>query len=124
MNSEIQKLHQSIPYRKNKTGMQLNSVMRKKLRMVVIFSIMMAVFTLSFLPFAVGRLLFDAGILQLLSPMNHFKLWSLCHIVNKSCAVINPLLTLLLKEHYHNWIKRLFKKIFYDVVGSDDEVEL
>ena len=89
----------------------LDCMMRKKVRMVVIFSVMMAVFLVSFLPFALGRLSFDAGLFVEWNPTAQYYLLASCLIVYKSSSIFNPLLTLTLKDDYHKSVVLLRKGI-------------
>ena len=86
--------------RLKRTGESVHRMMRKKVRLAIIFSIMMSVFLVSFLPFAIGRLLYDAGLLRNLSMSQQGKILATCHIVYKSSSLFNPLLTLTLKDDY------------------------
>ena len=94
----------------NKRGGTLAGITRKKVRLVVILSFMMAVFLASFLPFSVGRLLYDAGLLKDLSASRQYNLIASCHIVYKSSSLINPLLTLSLKDDYGNLLVKYFTR--------------
>ena len=91
----------------------LHCAMRKKLRLVVIFSIMMAGFLVSVLPFAIGRLLYDTGMLKKWSSTNQYILISACHIIYKSSSLFNPVFTLTLKDDYKKRIAKCFIKCRY-----------
>ena len=89
----------------------LDIILKKKIRLVVIFSVMMAAFLISFLPYAIGRLLYDTGMLGGLSVTDQFILLSICHIAFKSSSLFNPILTLTLKEDYKKGFSKYFKNI-------------
>ena len=89
----------------------LRCMMKKKLRMVVIFGIMMAVFLLSFLPFAMGRLLFDTGLFDSWTAVNQYLFLAGCHIFYKSSSLFNPLVTLTLKDDYRKSVVVIFRRI-------------
>ena len=81
---------------------------RKKVRLVVIFIIMMVGYVLTFLPLMIGRLLYDAGALETLSDHEETLLVTLLHCFYKSSALLNPFLTMLRKQDYRitlcNWL--------------------
>ena len=103
-----QKLNCSTEAMTEKIASTVDCMVKKKVRLVVIFSLMMAVFLASFLPFAVGRLLYDAGFLERLSSVDQYKLLASCHLVYKSSSFFNPLLTLTLKDDYRERLINFF----------------
>ena len=111
MNEGIKNVHNSTPNLTQKTEKTLDCLMKKKVRLVVIFSVMMAVFVVSFLPFAVCRLMYDTGMFASWSSVDQFKLLSMCHIMYRISSLINPLLTLIMKEHYRNKVVELFGRV-------------
>ena len=91
-----------------KRGETLEQIIRKKVRLVVIFSVMLGAFLVSFLPFAIGRLLFDTGMLDTLPVSYQCQLLVICHMVYKGSSFFNPLLTLTLKDDYRKALMNLF----------------
>lgn len=73
---------------------------RKSTRLLVIFLIMIFAYIVTFLPFIIGRLCYDMGTLDQLSPCIRMSVAYMCHIFYKSSALFNPFLTIFLKEDY------------------------
>ena len=76
------------------------TVKRKKIRLVVIFILMMIGYVLTFLPLMIGRLLYDAGFIRNLSMDKEVLLVTLLHCFYKSSALLNPFLTIFRKHDY------------------------
>ena len=89
----------------------LDGLMKGKVRLVLILSTMMAVFLVSLLPFAIGRLLYDTGVLSSWSPTNQYIMLCACHVFYKMSSLFNPLLTLTSKDDYRKFIKIHLRKM-------------
>ena len=89
---------------------RLECFITKKVRLVVIFSSMMGVFLISYLPFAIGRFLNDAGLLNGIPLPHQYQLLVSCHIIYKSSSLLNPILTLSMKCDYQKLLVNKLKR--------------
>lgn len=101
--------HHKCPQRNQRNKSTRSPSFKKRLRLVVIFMIMMVLYIVTFLPLTIGRVLYDTGTVKNLPFFDNMVIIIVCHTLYKSSALFNPFLTLCLKEDYRRTFTNLFK---------------
>ena len=82
---------------------------KKTIRLVTIFICMIVAYTVTFLPFACTRLLYDMGILSSLPYSSQITIFIVCNTFYKSSSLFNPLLSIAMKRDYWNVLAVTFR---------------
>ena len=78
------------------------SAQRRLTRLVKLFIAIMIIFICTYFPIFLGRFLYDVGVLDALNVTQHHVLVTMCHVMYKFSAMINPVLSLTVKRDYLN----------------------
>ena len=73
---------------------------KKSTRLLTIVFVMICAYIVTYLPFMICRVIYDTGILDVLSISHHQTLMVIIQMTYKSSALFNPILTLILKDDY------------------------
>lgn len=111
----------SNPNRRQKL---LGIARRKHTRLLVIFLIMIGAYILTFLPFILGRIAYDAGTLEHVSKCNQMAISFLCLLFYKSSSLFNPFLTLFLKKDYRKTLRNLLRGRIKFLLTDDDSFKM
>ena len=80
--------------------------LRKDLRLVKMFILMIFTYVITYLPHMIGRLLYDVGALRHVSSYHHVVLINICHVLYKTSAFINPILTIVMKDDFRDSLRK------------------
>ena len=102
--------NQKIINKCKKLSLRIRKIAKRKINLVVIFMVMMVTFIVSFLPYAIGRFLYDTGTLSSIRSEDSFILLSVCHIGYKGSSIFHPFFTLYMKEDYRITLTRSMRR--------------
>lgn len=82
---------------------------KKRVRLTLLFLVMLITYIATFIPLIIGRILFDTNIIDALSLYDKIVLLGVCQLLYKSSALVNPCFTLIIKDDYRRIVSGLFK---------------